>query len=72
MSKIVSRLSSKAQTVIPREIRAHLQLKPGDRLRYRRTDAGVLIEKDDDLAEDPFATFREWSTPEDDEAYASL
>ncbi len=72
MSKIVSRLSSKAQTVIPREIRAYLKLKPGDRLRYRRTDAGVLIEKDDDLAEDPFATFWEWATPEDDEAYASL
>ena len=30
-----SKVSVKSQTVIPREVREHLKLKPGDTLRYR-------------------------------------
>jgi antitoxin PrlF len=69
----LSKLTSKAQTVIPREIRAKLDLKPGDVVRYRPTDTGIMIDKlppQDD--EDEMAAFSEWSSPADDRAYASL
>lgn len=73
MNVYSSKLSSKAQTVVPRQIRERLGLKPGDTVRYRITDAGVLIEKVQPGAEeDPFATFTEWSSPEDDAAFADL
>jgi antitoxin PrlF len=73
MNKIVSKISSKSQTVIPREIREKLGVGPGDLLRYRDTEAGVLIEKvDEDLLENPFEAFWEWGTPEDDEAFKDL
>ena len=73
MAVFLSKLTSKAQTVIPREIRARLDLKPGDVVRYRHTDSGVMIDKlppQDD--EDELAAFSEWSSPADDQAYASL
>jgi antitoxin PrlF len=73
MNAYSSKLSSKAQTVVPREIRERLGLKPGDTLRYRVTEAGILIEKArGDAEEDPFATFVEWASPEDDRAFAEL
>jgi len=73
MNKIVSKISSKAQTVIPREIREKLGVGPGDRLLYRDTEAGVVIEKvDEDIPENPFEAFWEWGTPEDDEAFKDL
>lgn len=73
MKAYTSKLSSKAQTVVPREIRERLGLKPGDILRYRVTETGILIEKARTEGEDdPFATFTEWSSPEDDLAFAEL
>lgn len=73
MNAYSSKLSSKAQTVVPREIRERLGLKPGDTVRYRVTEAGVLIEKArSEPDEDPFATFTEWASPEDDLAFAEL
>jgi antitoxin PrlF len=69
----LSKLTSKAQTVIPREIRARLDLRPGDVVRYRPTDTGIMIDKlppQDD--EDELASFSEWNSPADDQAYASL
>lgn len=68
----VSKLSSKSQTVLPRAVRDHLKLGPGDKVRYVITDKAVMIEKDDDLIDDPFITFTEWASPEDDAAYADL
>jgi antitoxin PrlF len=68
-----SRVSVKSQTVIPRAIREELGLQPGDRLRYRLTDDGVLIDKAPASdADDPFAAFTEWSSEADDKAYAEL
>jgi antitoxin PrlF len=68
-----SKVSVKSQTVIPREIREQLALKPGDTLRYRVTDSGVLLNKAP-VAEtdDPFAAFTEWSSEADEKAYGSL
>jgi antitoxin PrlF len=68
-----SRVSVKSQTVIPREVRERLGLKPGDTLRYRLTDRGILLDKAHaNEADDPFATFSEWSNAADEKAYGSL
>lgn len=37
-----STLTSKGQTTIPREIRAHLKLKPGDRLDFILSEDGLV------------------------------
>jgi antitoxin PrlF len=68
-----SKVSVKSQTVIPREVRDRLGLKPGDTLRYRVTDDGVLLDKAPaNEADDPFATFSEWSNEADEKAYGNL
>ncbi len=73
MNAYSSKLSSKAQTVVPKGIRERLGLKPGDTVRYRVTDTGVVIEKAlSEGDEDPFATFTEWASAEDDRAFADL
>ncbi len=73
MNAYSSKLSSKAQTVVPKEIRERLGLKPGDTVSYRITEAGIVLEKARaEGEEDPFATFAEWSTAEDDVAFANL
>ena len=45
MSIAYSKVTSKSQTVIPRDVREKLGLRPGDRLSYRQTPAGIVIEK---------------------------
>ena len=73
MAIFLSKLTSKAQTVIPRELRARLNLRPGDVVRYRVTDAGVIIDKLPPQADDDtLASFSEWSSPADAAAYSSL
>jgi antitoxin PrlF len=67
-----SRVSTKSQTVIPREVREALQIGPGDTIRYRLTKLGIVIEKAPAEADDPFAAFSEWSSASDDEAYGDL
>ena len=71
-----SRVSVKSQTVIPREVRERLGIKPGDRLRYRITDEAVLLDKapalDADWLKSLEATLTEWSSPEDAAAYDDL
>lgn len=68
-----SKVSVKSQTVIPREVRRRLGLKPGDTLRYRLTDEGVLLDKASaNEADDPFAAFSEWSGEADEKAYGGL
>jgi antitoxin PrlF len=70
---VVSKVSVKSQTVIPREIRERLGLKPGDTVRYRITEAGVLLDKaPTGETDDPFATFSEWASDADAKAYDSL
>lgn len=72
MNEITSKITSKSQTVIPRDIREKLGLKPGDRLHYKITDKGIIIEKALMSDDDPFAVFSEWSGEEDEIAYAEL
>jgi antitoxin PrlF len=70
----LSKLTSKAQTVIPREIRARLDLKPGDVVRYRPTDAGIVIDKlpQAQSEDDTLSAFSEWGSSADDKAYGGL
>jgi antitoxin PrlF len=73
MSTAYSKITSKHQTVVPREIRHRLGLKPGDRLRYTVTPKGVHIEKaNTPIEEDPFAVFSEWASDADEKAFGSL
>jgi antitoxin PrlF len=70
---LYSKLSRKSRTALPREVRERLGVSPGDRLRYVLDDAGVRIERGAPNAQgDPFATFTEWASEADDEAYAGL
>ena len=69
-----SRISVKSQTVLPKQVREALGVRPGDTLRYRITEQGVLIDKARQAgdADDPFAAFSEWSSAADEEAYGKL
>lgn len=73
---ITSRLTSKAQTTIPRPIRERLDLRPGDRLVYEVEGDVVRLRKlpatDLGYLRAIQATLTEWDTPEDDAAYADL
>jgi len=73
MTVSYSKITSKSQTVIPRDVREKLGLKPGDRLRYAITPAGIKIDKAERQSEDdPFAIFTEWSGAADEKAYGKL
>jgi antitoxin PrlF len=70
---ITSKLTSKAQTTIPLPVRTALRLAPGDELAYIiEADRVVLTKADKVPADDPFATFSEWSTDADQRGYAEL
>jgi AbrB family looped-hinge helix DNA binding protein len=73
---LVSTLTSKAQTTIPREIRERLGLRAGDRLVYEIEGATVRIRKapsiDLGYLRAVQTTLSEWDSPEDDEAYGEL
>jgi antitoxin PrlF len=67
-----SKVSVRSQTAIPREVREQLKLKPGDTLRYRMTEDGVLLDKAVEAGDDPFAAFSEWTSEADEKAYGGL
>jgi antitoxin PrlF len=70
---IKSKLTTKAQTTIPRPVRDALRLQVGDEIAYQiEGDRVVLTRASSGSAEDPFATFGEWDGPSDREAYADL
>jgi antitoxin PrlF len=65
-----SKISVKSETVIPREVCERLKLKPGDTLRYRFTNDGILLDKA--AGEGPFAAFSEWTSEADEKAFGGL
>ncbi len=71
---ITSRLSSKAQTTIPQPVRAALGLREGDEITYAIEAGRVILTRARPAhsVDDPFATFAEWDSPADAEAYARL
>ena len=66
-----SKVSVNSRTVIPREVCEQLKLKPGDTVRFRLTDEGVLLDKAIE-AGDPFAAFSEWTSEADERAFSDL
>ena len=68
---IKSKLTSKAQTVVPRAVREHLKLGIGDELVYELREGAVLI-RPLRASDDPFLLFGEWNGEADDRAYGSL
>jgi AbrB family looped-hinge helix DNA binding protein len=68
-----SKVTSKFRTVIPKPVRERLGLKGGDALRYRIADDGdVTVEKAPSVEGDPFVSFEEWRSDEDDVLYRGL
>lgn len=71
---ITSRLTSKAQTTIPRPVRAALRLNEGDEIQYEIEQDRVILRKArrEQENEDPFRAFDEWNSPADNEAYGKV
>ena len=70
---IISKLTSKAQTTIPLAVRTALRLKQGDSVGYViEGDRVVLRRVTDSVEDDPFASFSEWASEADCDAYARL
>jgi antitoxin PrlF len=70
---ITSKITSKAQTTIPRPVREALRLKEGDELAYTIERGRVILTKAATMAaDDPFATFSEWASKNDQKAYGDL
>lgn len=74
---LTSKVTSKGQTTLPREIRGRLEVRPGDHIVYLNTDKGVLIRKmrpfdvpwHSGIAKTLEA---EWNSAEDDEDFRDL
>lgn len=73
----ISSLTSKFQATIPAEVRAKLQLRAGDKVRFVVTEEGdVLLRKatavDLEYLAAVESTLSEWNSPEDEEAFGGL
>jgi antitoxin PrlF len=72
---ITSKLTTKAQTTLPRPVREALGIHPGDEIAYVIEAGRVILSKavrPCASADDPFLAFTEWASAEDEEAYADL
>ena len=69
---ITSKVTTKAQTTIPRPVREALHVGPGDEIAYEIRGDRVILTRAKADAEDPFATFGEWSGANDRRAYGKL
>lgn len=72
---IHSRITSKAQTTIPRAVRAALGVREGDTLAYVIDGGKVTLSRAEPLfepGENPFALFTEWTDEIDCEAFKDL
>ncbi len=73
MADVHARVSSKGQTVIPKTVRQRLGLKTGDLIRFKVSEKGaVTIDKVRGGKDDPFASFGEWTSDEDEKLYGDL
>ena len=74
---IISKLTSKGQTTIPREVRAALRSKPGNLLVWDIGDEGKVAVRrvqplDAEYLQAVEKTMSEWRTAEDEAAYGDL
>ncbi len=73
---LTSKLTSKAQTTVPKEVRRILALAPGDVMAYEIQEGRVVLRKaapiDLDYVRALQSTLLEWNSPEDADAYNDL
>ena len=70
---IASKITSKAQTTVPRSVRAALKLGVGDTIIYAiEGDRVVMTKASAPRVDSPTAGFDEWSSENDRRAYAGL
>ncbi|WP_029417784.1 AbrB/MazE/SpoVT family DNA-binding domain-containing protein [Brevundimonas bacteroides] len=71
-----AKITSKAQTTVPKEVREALKAGPGDTLAYRVGPEGVTVSKAEPLDWEYLraleSTLSEWNTPEDAAAFDDL
>jgi AbrB family looped-hinge helix DNA binding protein len=76
MTAHFAKVTSKAQTTLPKEVRDALGVKPGDSIVYRVTPSGVSLAKAEPINRDYLrgleTTLSEWSTAEDAAAFDDL
>lgn len=76
MKSSKSKLTSKYQTTIPREVRELLLLKKGDEVVFEIEDGQVVIRKatplDLEYLSSVESTLSEWNSENDEDAYKSL
>jgi AbrB family looped-hinge helix DNA binding protein len=76
MNAVFSKITTKAQTTVPREVREALGVKPGDMLVYRITKGRVTLARAEPLDRAYLkaveSTLSEWASPEDAAAYDDL
>ena len=73
---LASKISSKGQVTLPKEVRRTLRAQPGDLIEYSVEHGVVTLRRIEpiDLAYHAAltGTLSEWESPEDDEAFADL
>ena len=76
MNAIFGKITSKAQTTLPKEVREALGVKPGDMLVYRIAKGKVTLARAEPMDRAYLkaveSTLSEWSSAEDAAAYDKL
>lgn len=76
MNAVFGKLTAKAQTTLPKEVREALGVKPGDTLVYRIAKGKVTLARAEPLDKAYLkaleSTLSEWHSPEDSEAFDKL
>lgn len=72
-----SKLTSKYQATIPKDVRKKLQLKPGDTISFHVSQNGTIVIKkampfDKAYAQALNSLLSEWESEEDEQAYEDL
>ena len=76
MNAVFGKITSKAQTTLPKEVREALGVKPGDMLVYRIAKGKVTLARAEPMDRAYLkaveSTLSEWSSAEDAAAYDTL
>jgi len=76
MNAVFGKITSKAQTTLPKEVREALGVKPGDMLVYRIAKGKVTLARAEPMDRAYLkaveSTLSEWSSAEDAAAYDKL
>ncbi|MBV5309579.1 AbrB/MazE/SpoVT family DNA-binding domain-containing protein [Chromatium okenii] len=72
----IGKITAKGQTTIPQEIRALLNVKPGDRIVWEANNGSVQVRRAEPLDMDYLhaleGTLSEWASAADEVAYRDL